>query len=70
MISDMYIKSNHGLERSLNNYRLKYLHHLNYWKNNRQKNSWIIFENPLFSKFGKVNFFKSRLFDVFNLINQ
>ncbi len=57
MISDMYIKSNHGLERSLNNYRLKYVHHLNYWKNNRQKNYWIIFENPSFNHFGKVEIF-------------
>jgi hypothetical protein len=53
----MHIKSNHGLERSLNNYRLKYIHHLSYWKNSRQKNSWIIFENSLFNNFGKVEFF-------------
>ncbi len=57
MISDMYIKSNHGLERSLNNYRLKYIRHLNYWKDIRPRNSWIIFENPLFNQFGKVNSF-------------
>jgi len=57
MISNMHIKSNHGLERSLNNYRLKYIHHLSYWKNSRQKNSWIIFENSLFNNFGKVEFF-------------
>ncbi|CAF0963806.1 unnamed protein product [Adineta steineri] len=48
MIRDMHIKANHGLERSLNNYRLKYIHHLNYWKNIRKTNYWITSENPLF----------------------
>lgn len=57
MISDMPVKSNHGRERSLNNYRLKYMHHLNYWKNNRQKNSWVVFENPSFKNFGKIEIF-------------
>jgi hypothetical protein len=56
MISDIHMKSNHGLERSLKNYRLKYIRHLNYWKNIRQINSWIIFENPLFYQLGKDEF--------------
>ncbi|CAF2089263.1 unnamed protein product [Rotaria magnacalcarata] len=51
MISDMHIKVNHGLEKSLNNYRSKYIHHLNYWKNIRKTNYWITFENPLFENY-------------------
>ncbi|CAF2921295.1 unnamed protein product [Rotaria sp. Silwood2] len=51
MIRDMHIKTNHGLEKSLNNYRLKYIHHLSYWKNVRKTNYWIIFENPLLENY-------------------
>jgi hypothetical protein len=61
MISDMQIKSNHGYERSLNNYRLKYIHHLNYWKNIRNTNYWITFENPLFDTYGKISLHKIAL---------
>ena len=44
----MHIKSHHGFDRkSLNNYREKYIHHLNYWQNNRKSQLWITFENPL-----------------------
>jgi hypothetical protein len=55
MIRDMHIKSNHGLEKSLNNYHLKYIHHLNYWKNIRKTNYWITFENPIFYNYGKLS---------------
>lgn len=61
----MHVKSNHGLEKSLNNYRLKYIHHLSYWKNTRQKNSWTIFENP---KFGNIIIYLRRIFFFFHLI--
>ena len=54
MISDMDIETNHGLVKPLNNYCLKYFHHLNYWKNIRKSNYWIIFENPLFKNYGKL----------------
>ena len=54
MIDGMQIKSNRGFERSLNNYRSKYIRHLNYWKNARKTNHWITDENPLFSHQGKV----------------
>ncbi len=57
MINDRHMRSNHGLEKSLNNYRLKYIHHLNYWKNTRTKTSWITFENPLFNQYGNVSVF-------------
>lgn len=57
MINDMYIKVNHGLEKSLNNYRLKYLHHLKYWRNVRKTNYWILFENPSFESNGKFYLF-------------
>ena len=54
MIDGMQIKSTRGFERSSNNYRLKYSHHLSYWKNTRKTNHWITDENPLFSHQGKV----------------
>ncbi len=68
MINERHMKSNHGLEKSLNNYRLKYIHHLNYWKNTRTKTSWIIFENPLFNQYGKVNFYFSRIDRSFSFL--
>ena len=49
----MHIKSHHGFEKSLNNYREKYIHHLNYWQNCRKSQLWIAFENPLCLYSGK-----------------
>ena len=50
MISDMHMKSNHGLER----YHLKYIRHLSYWKTTRPRSTWLIFDNPLFDQFGNI----------------
>lgn len=58
MISNMQIKSNHGLER----YHSKYVRHMSYWKNTRSRSNWLIFENPLFNHFGNIEYFPHFLF--------
>ena len=67
---NMHIQSQHGGERSRKNYRLKYIHHLNYWKNTRNSNYWILFENPIFHQHGKNHLYFIKSNREYSLINK